>query len=112
MVSPTYCTLKEWEHDFLNKPTKLYEKKGKISGTFVVQLTFSLFTIDFSLLGGGRYVCATCPTRVERGNWYDNLVRTVLGHGILWRRAQIFSYIHSGLLLAMNGMPSMMMGFV
>ena len=41
------------------------------------------------MLGGGRYAYPTCTSRVERRNWYDNLVRTALGHGILWRRAQI-----------------------
>ena len=96
----------------LNKPTKLYDMNWKISWSFVVQLTFTLFTIDFSMLGGGRYVYATCPSRVEWGNWYDSLVRTVLGRGILWRRAQIFCYIHSGLLLTVNGMSSMMLGFI
>ena len=87
-------------------------RRGRYVNQLLYKPTFGLVTIDVYMLGGRRHSQTTCPCRVERGKWYDNLVRTVLGLGILWRRAQVFCYIHSGLLLAVNGMLSMKFGFI
>ena len=86
-------------------------KRGEGEFEWLYKPTFELLMIDFCMLGGGRCAYITCSSRVEKGSWYDNLVRAVLGHRFLWRRAQLFWYIHCGLLLAVNWMLSMRFGF-